>query len=380
MSENTHVTDLVSGSVATFPDLIGILQWRGSSTLEEQLWTLHRDLLVERFEAAQMAHAAGGILAGIFSELPQLNRDRLLTAPETVSRLLTGARNIKFLLSSLLAEARLVGDTRPLATGSWTATGDWYFPPGSASVAAMESCFEWSEDRLFTAPRLAGTIPVDTLSPYSHGPAVALDMPCAPFSPDELRKLIPVLDGCMRKIARVSGACGTLMGRFLRSILLRKVSGSRNRIGSLSVDTFIGRMTLLLRDDHDDEERLADSFVHETIHALLYVFEHQMPFAPRGLGREWGSVRSPWSGRTLEAHAFSHAILVWFGLWQFWRRALTRQVFVEDRVRDHLETARRGFEAPGLADALREAEPLLSPEYISGARLLLDEVHRGSFE
>ena len=101
-----------------------------------------------------------------------------------------------------------------------------------------------------------------------------------------------------------------------------------------------------------DEVPIADSLVHEAIHSFIYVVEEEQPFIPDRAAAETVKLISPWSGRALELHAFLHACFVWFGMWQFWRRALGSGVFPEARARRWMARSRAGFDHPSLLDDL----------------------------
>jgi len=54
------------------------------------------------------------------------------------------------------------------------------------------------------------------------------------------------------------------------------------------------------------------------------------------------TVESPWSGQTLPIHAYGHAVLVWFSLFNFWHESYERHV-VPSEATARMETIREGF-------------------------------------
>jgi hypothetical protein len=73
-------------------------------------------------------------------------------------------------------------------------------------------------------------------------------------------------------------------------------------------------------------------------------------------------------------------VFVWFGLRQFWRKALVGDAFTPAQVATHLGRAQRGFEGAGLEEALDQNGHVLSPYVIAGIRMLVSELRRGSFD
>jgi HEXXH motif-containing protein len=376
-------------------DLLEILGWNGSGAIEEQLWRAYSDMLAAAFESTQRLHVAGSLLGELFGALPERNRTRFLTAPETGWRLLVENYDVKFLISSLFAEARLAGSQAALPAGTWTATGDWYFPNGPATAGLpAQPGFEWREDQPFRAPILSNGIPIDVLSPHSKRRFANLDLPYAPLDPDDARCLIPSIDGTMDKVGRCCGTAAAMITCFTRTIVVVRSLSPKNELRSFSTDRFVGRTTLVVPPGWRDEVTLANALVHEAIHAVLYIVERTFPFVtsgPGGVDRWQGikdgvdenmtiTARSPWSGRELTIYSFAQAVFVWFGLWQFWRKALVQGTFRHDRALEQFDNARRGFQGGALSEVLRLLEPRLCRRYLTAVGSMLDEIHRGTFE
>jgi hypothetical protein len=100
-----------------------------------------------------------------------------------------------------------------------------------------------------------------------------------------------------------------------------------------------------------DEVDIAESLVHEAIHALLYMQERQQRWVHEAdLYDPAPVIVSPWSGNKLAIRSYLQACFVWYGLIHFWTMSLPAGAFRRDRVLSRMTTATRGF--------LRE--PLLS--------------------
>lgn len=364
----------------SFPiaDILEILQWNGNGACEARYLATHRDRLADAF--AQVARGGWdryGLLAGQFADLPEASRDRFLTAPETVCHLLLSTGDVKFLLGALCAEARLLDDKTRLPTSVWTAAGDWYFPK-QATTASLSDAF--TPDQPFRAPTLSNGIPVDLTSPWALRRHKHPMFQCfVAFDPDGARRTIAVLDDAMTKVIRTCPAGARLNERFVRAIVLERHADARNVFTSYSLDVFVGRTTMRFSDDRCDEVEMADSLVHEAIHAVLYIIARAFPFTQKGFDPAH-TIRSPWTGRQLDPDSFAHAVFVWFGLRQFWRKALLGDAFTTEQVAAQLGRAQRGFEGPGLDEALAQNEHVLSPYVIDSMRMLQSELRRGSFD
>jgi hypothetical protein len=101
---------------------------------------------------------------------------------------------------------------------------------------------------------------------------------------------------------------------------------------------------------------LADSLVHEAIHAIIYRFEtYGQRLVPKE-NENSGKVMSPWSGALLNPNSFAQACLVWYGLYHFWKQHET-----EDRASiQHCEKARSGFLSASFVEICRNISPILS--------------------
>ncbi len=366
--------------IGQFPigDILEILQWNGDGACEERILARHRERLATAFaEVARGSWDRYGLLAGQFADLPEASRERFLTAPETVCHLLFSTGATKFLLGALCAEARLLDDRAPLPANVWTAVGDWYFPRRATTSAVSDT---FTPEQPFRAPTLSNGIPVDLTSPWALRRHKHPLFQCfVAFDPEDARRAVAVVDEAMTKVARTSAASARLNQRFVRVIVLERHAAAPHVFTSFSLDVFVGRTTIRFSDDRCDDVRMADSLVHEAIHAALYIIARSFPFIQKGLDPA-RTIRSPWSGRPLDPDSFAHAVFVWFGLRQFWRKALLGDAFAPARVAAQLGRAQRGFEGPDLEAALAQNTDVLAPYVVAGIRGLLSEMRRGSFD
>jgi len=118
--------------------------------------------------------------------------------------------------------------------------------------------------------------------------------------------------------------------------------------------------------------------IHETMHSFLHAIEFQYGefLVSRAASESWYGtkcVRSPWSGNLVELGSYTHAVVVWYGLWNFWRLAVDRldqisHLIDEDEVVGSFAESERGFvnntDVFGPTD---EKYEYLHPEYLKFA-------------
>jgi hypothetical protein len=128
-------------------------------------------------------------------------------------------------------------------------------------------------------------------------------------------------------IERVSPAAHSLIENFTTIIQFRN-NETRPSVVNSSTHTSIG----LIRCDnfhklHNDLPEIVDMLVHESTHQYLHLFEEQaLPFidvsgTPKAVV-DARDLPSPWSGNPLDLRSYTHAILVWYGLVNFWSQYL----------------------------------------------------------
>ena len=191
-------------------------------------------------------------------------------------------------------------------TSGWTALTD----------REMESGHTYSETTV-----IADSILVDFDSPQ----ALRVDLTSSVFSekPEvvstEIRQqVIEKLRDAMALIDAVASTAGQLIRNTTRCIRIR-VSSSENIAAETDPST-IGEMRLL---NYHLAERsvvdVADALIHESLHSFLAMYELQhgnfVGFSQTSLERPV----SPWSGNPIPYNAFTHAVYIYFALFEFYK-------------------------------------------------------------
>jgi HEXXH motif-containing protein len=361
-----------------FGDVFDLLTWTRGDRLFDRLWAAHHDRSFAVLdELAQGSIDPHGMIAGIFGDLPAEHQERFVTAPEVYYRLNLARTDLGFFIGALIAETRLAGGRASVPTGTWTATGDWYFPGGATGAAVVVDSASFNPDRPYRAPTLGNGVPVDLISPYARrsrtigGELVALDR-------DGAESAVATMVRAMDKVASVIPLDDQLHRRFIRTIVLQHHKEPRH-FSSFSSDYFVGRTNICFGAERCDVHRFADALVHESIHAPLFLIAREFPFVRPDVDPAY-KIKSPWTGRMLPADSFAHAIFVWLGLRQFWRKAAATDVFVASRVEADLTIASAGFEGTALEETLDDNAHVLAPDVIAAGRAVLHELRRGSFD
>lgn len=119
----------------------------------------------------------------------------------------------------------------------------------------------------------------------------------------------------------VAPACGEFVSNCTSRIVVRRDDTDAGGFASGSFDHH-AKVTFLLNPlmKKKDVEKICDALVHEAIHAYIYMFEvvsHPICMrAPNGR-----LFKSPWTGNDLRIEQYVQACFVWWGLFNFWRRA-----------------------------------------------------------
>src|SRR5882724_7798763 len=183
--------------------------------------------------------------------LPQHAVVRFITAPETLYRTLTlleeknPARHIWFLCNALMAERALSEKDRRAARPCWTALGDFYFSGGRNDPAVDVRDSQWTADVNARAPLLAGSVPLDFVSPLAEA-TTPCKAPFQPYAPEQIKGVSNKLQDAFTRTSSVKPAA-QIIARFTKVIVLRKDQPAGH--SSSSVTNFPGRM--LLRNPED---------------------------------------------------------------------------------------------------------------------------------
>jgi HEXXH motif-containing protein len=279
--------------------------------------------------------------APLFAGLIRMRDDTAVTASQPNG----SARPL--LANWINAELALLGEKPVGDQPLWTALGD----------AAFED-----DQPPYHAPTLWGVV-VDTRSPY------VVD---APFLPPHMRERVRLetnasaalaaLREAMQLLAEVNQPSADLTVLSLASLVLYDTTNSSASFSSSSSRSFPGAAALSNVTGSDmDLYRLADSVLHEAIHAFLYAVEGSVPFFRPG-SRHEPTIRSPWTGTVLPLHAFVHACFVWLALLAFWRRAMSGNGPHATRAVEWAMRARKGFVSNELGEAIAAIRPRITPE------------------
>lgn len=299
---------------------------------------------------ARRDRAAGERLQGRISDLPPQSFFRILTAPESVRRLLWSSgdvaeleQNTRFFARAIEAERALCSLDHDLPDPSWTAMGDRAAPAGA----------------------LAGEYVVDGLPRLVIGDPAART-PLASGPDGDLADVPRVIDRLHEVMARLR-ATDPVFADFARELnitLVLRRDTARPDFQSNSPERYVGR-SILWNPDGDDVglDDLAEALIHEGIHTALDMADALL-FRAWPRGTRWitdpalydgvSRTASPWTGRPLDVPSYVHAFLVWFGLLTFWARAASRGSF-------DASVARRRLLRAGAPFAARAALPPLAP-------------------
>jgi hypothetical protein len=332
-------------------DYASILSWDTRSAPQAS-WvvTAFNRLLSDAFESWDDPRLSPTIAE--MKLLPQECVERIIFAPDTFFRLtgalsgeITRSELSHFLEISTHVEKLRIGQHAPGGVGRWSAMGDYRslklpnsFMPGDSST---------SRDGHYTATLLGGRIPLDSQSIFAHRP-----MANASFRPERYGDPVPfefsslantemkIIDA-FAMIEEVSQTIANFVLEQTQTIVLRR--NNADAFISSSCDSFIGQTVLLNPDlSHVDTAILAESLVHEAIHALLLRAEVLWP-SIKDPDVALSAVSSPWSGRPLHYYTLLGACFVWYGLLSFWTLGQERNVFSRERTKLLHDRARSGF-------------------------------------
>lgn len=296
---------------------------------------------------------------------------RVLTAPETTYRLIWRREPVveraRFIASALWAEAARAGeiDARGCERETWTALGDVGFRPDGSRVEN---------------PRLNAALPLDVRSPHRANINLggADDGRLGDLvEENKISDVVTKVNGALDGIARTGPKFADFVQRFNAVLIARTDVRNDELFTSGSNGEYIGRS--FVTNAHlaaVGPVDLADSLVHEGIHALLYMQEREHawvtdqdlydPLVAR--------VISPWTGAHLGVRPFLQACFVWYGLLHFWAAALPTGAFDEELVRERMFVAMRGFLGAPLEDRIEPFRSGVVPDVVEAIGRLQERV------
>lgn len=185
-------------------------------------------------------------------------------------------------------------------------------------------------------------------------------------------------------VKRVSPSADSLIETFTTIIQFR-INETRTSVVNSSTHTSIG----LIRCDnfhkiHNDMPEIVDMLVHESIHQYLHLFEEQLfdfinvDQVPKAVLDE-RALPSPWSGNLLDLRSYTHAILVWYGLVNFWKQFIDSgythpEVTLKD-AQSKLSEAMFGFvNSQSVLDNLGFCKQFLNEDYSENIKRIQDNL------
>lgn len=282
--------------------------------------------------------------------------------------------NADFLVEAIDAHTAISDafDTR-LYKSLWTSNGSHFITYDNAA----------KDFSMYEAWQLNSKIPCDFFSPYCMKvDNAALNEPehhiISTYEFDELEGICQLLDETVVPMYDRLPEVAAFLECFTNVILIKRLEtpGKRSFISSTS-DYLIGR-TLLINPDAVGFEDIIDGLVHENTHSLLNMLEVIEPWQPDvELSEASGyTIVSPWSGNLLTARNFVQANFVWFGLFNFWNKALQTDAYDRSYATARIRFIQAGFEKadwsvldgfnpkPALSAALNDMKQLVQQSTI----------------
>jgi hypothetical protein len=281
-------------------------------------------------------------------KLPTRSFWRIVTSPDFYQRTIEACKGdlpnlIKFLNDSVLVEDFRYGHSDHSSTlGKWSANGDFYFPGPSQDD-------KWKINELYISPYLENRIPLDFISfharrempveafrPVQYGEA-------NPFTEDEIIQTCLKVQNAFNKIKKSAPIAAEFILKYAKTIVLRKDMKNIDIFQSSSCNGYIGQIVLLNPHlHHVNEELIAESLVHESIHSLMWraeILNHIIKDPMLSME----TVVSPWSGFELHYYTILQAAFVWYGIANFWKLNLNAGHFDNEKVKFYLSRAKKGF-------------------------------------
>ena len=174
-----------------------------------------------------------------------------------------------------------------------------------------------------------------------------------PVSTELRQQIIDKLSQAMELIDSVASTAGQLIRNTTRCIRIR-VSESENIAAETDPST-IGEMRLLnYHLAEKDIVDVADALIHESLHSFLAMYELQhgsfVSFSQTSLVRPV----SPWSGNPIPYNAFTHAVYIYFALFEFYKLLYHSPLMPNDKtnIARRMNQCSRGFRMTDIVRAL----------------------------
>jgi hypothetical protein len=346
--------------------VIELLQFKDAYLLEtyHEVRDMFAGILLKNLSAVkeQIKTHNHPLYGQIHDSILQLNDESLksyLWQPEVSHRLLNYTHLqttdlAAFFHTTLAAEtARTthIFDHKLLGDQIWSGNGDYM-------IAYDDKTGSFDE---YEAPKIAGVVPLDFFSPYcmclsqeeineSKSSKFSL------YSIKEAEDLYNFMDESVEPILDHSQII-ELIRQFNNVFMVKKqiCENGKQQYISGSDGYFIGR-THIMNPDIVSKEFIAEVFVHEAIHSVLYIIEENRPWMPdMEKAKQVGlNVKSNWSGNLLTLRSYFQAIFVWFGIYNFWEICLSKKIYELEFVTNRLEFVRKGFQTLDIDDVVKK--------------------------
>ena len=361
-------------------------QWRAQTVhLTDRVFTVYLRVFLDTF--LSILPELDENLERRFHKLSLRSKHLIVEAPDTYNQITKYLRHQdnrtrEFLRRSITVEEARNGGRLDVCTGMWSANGDFL---SDSVVNESRDAAGWRSRGRFFAPLLAGHIPLDHHSIFARHPMPVAEFRSVRFgdaesmTPTEEARAISKVMESFGKIAQSLPVAANFISRYVNSIILRKTSRTNDLFQSASRNAFIGQIVLLNpHQDHVDDEYMAESLLHESIHSLLWraeILDHFIFDAHMDMGL----VQSPWSGEKIFYYTLLQACFVWYGLFWFWNTILSLETpFCASRALELRERARSGFLKPEYASALDQNRINLKSGVLEVFGELRDRVIRAS--
>ncbi len=246
---------------------------------------------------------------------------------------------MRFMEDALKDELAYSNVFHPFESPVWTANGDTRCDP---------------DGTIHHQAGIERMMPIDCESPHAMTLNIEGESGVEPVPRDPLnghgrqlvfRRLVGARDG----IRKTDPSVLHFVAKFTKVLVLLRDPAAPASFSSGSSGQYVGRSYLANADlDIVDEALIADAIVHEAIHSLLYMQEQKKAWV-HDLSLYGPAIRtvSPWTGNKLPLRPYMQAAFVWYGLLQFWTRAMAAKSFPLHRVREQIGLAARAdFSVP----------------------------------
>jgi hypothetical protein len=170
------------------------------------------------------------------------------------------------------------------------------------------------------------------------------------YSLSELNIFVDQIACALANVSKVSASAYDFINAYIWHVSIHKNTNKPNTFGTYTFQMLPGLLLICNPRSPDvDLFLLEESMVHEAIHCFLDWTEATGSKILIDDKIRGNLVKSPWTGNYLDIHTAYHAILVWFGLGQYFEQCL--QAYLSDehasRFQSRLDFVRRGFQSGG---------------------------------